>query len=329
MLFIKSVCFSILILGIACCAICSNSAAADMNASWEDKTTARISYGDRTIVHLNYNAAVAKPCIDQIFSPGGVEIIGNRPKDTEENQGITLTFTVDDVDFSRVQATSGHQTSMGVNRAGAEKFNGINAGFCSREIGWFEPKFDYPLLVENRLIEAYYSKGHDVTLICWQSCLKPSQQKHSVAIKGNRDSGLQMRLPKTANETRLFNSSDRKVSDSKENTPKVDRIKWCAYSTTVNRKPITVALFDHPDNFQHSMVKSAISEESVSITAMVDQWEKPIIVEATRPLTLRYGIAVWDGDVTSATVENVYERWINILRAYPRTNKRLYAYGIM
>lgn len=289
------------------------STAASMKAGWSD-TGARISYGDRPVVRFNYAATVGKPCIDQIFSPAGVQVLNDLSHDHDTCHGLALAFTVDGVDFSGEQSTSYRETISGAPEAGAEIFRRVNSGFFSRTFVWIGPKSAEPLLVENRVIEAYHAEGLDATLVCWQSCLKPPSEKHSVVITGTRYSGLRMRLAKSTNDNGRFFNLERDVGDVGKDAQVVNRAKWCAYSATVNEKPVTVAIFDHPENPRHPTAIFTITKPFASISATLDAWEKPIRVEAQRPLTLCYGIAVWDGSVEPATVDRLYRRWLDILR---------------
>ncbi len=38
-------------------------------------------------------------------------------------------------------------------------------------------------------------------------------------------------------------------------------------------------------------------------------WKEPLEIEAAKPLELRYGVAVWDGEISPEKVETVYNKW--------------------
>jgi hypothetical protein len=46
----------------------------------------------------------------------------------------------------------------------------------------------------------------------------------------------------------------------------------------------------------------------LAVTLGLDK--EPILIEAKRPLQLRYGIALWDGTPTDAAIEALYRKWL-------------------
>ena len=47
------------------------------------------------------------------------------------------------------------------------------------------------------------------------------------------------------------------------------------------------------------------------LSATLALHEEPLKVTAAEPLMLRYGVALWDGQVVSERIEESYNRWID------------------
>ena len=48
------------------------------------------------------------------------------------------------------------------------------------------------------------------------------------------------------------------------------------------------------------------------LSATLNEWKEPLVVQAGQPLELRYAVALWDGEVEKATVEKLYQRWLEL-----------------
>ena len=88
--------------------------------------------------------------------------------------------------------------------------------------------------------------------------------------------------------------------------------RWCAYTAKADGKPVTVALFDDPANFRHPQTMFTLTRGFAYLAATMNEWKEPVIVKAGQPLELRYGVAVWDGEVDKVTVEKLYRRWVKL-----------------
>jgi hypothetical protein len=88
-------------------------------------------------------------------------------------------------------------------------------------------------------------------------------------------------------------------------------VRWCAYAAAAEGRPVTVALFDDPHNFRHPATMFTLAARFAYISATLDEQQQPFTIRAGRPLELCYGVAVWDGEQDRATIEKLYQRWVN------------------
>jgi hypothetical protein len=49
------------------------------------------------------------------------------------------------------------------------------------------------------------------------------------------------------------------------------------------------------------------------LSATLNLHKEPLTVEAGKPLTLTYGVAVWDGKVKADEIEKLYTRWLELV----------------
>lgn len=90
------------------------------------------------------------------------------------------------------------------------------------------------------------------------------------------------------------------------------RADWCAYTAPVDNKPITFAMFDHPDNARHPATWFTMTTPFAYLSATLNLAKEPITLTAGKPLRLRYGVALWDGKIESDQIGHAYQAWIGL-----------------
>ena len=86
--------------------------------------------------------------------------------------------------------------------------------------------------------------------------------------------------------------------------------KWCAYTATADNKPVTIAIFQHPKNpappyVLHIRPGFAYLGASLGGRNLIE-------VKPGATLDLRFGIALWDGEVDKGRVEAMYQKWVEL-----------------
>jgi hypothetical protein len=87
------------------------------------------------------------------------------------------------------------------------------------------------------------------------------------------------------------------------------RAKWCAYVAKADGKVVTVAMFDYPDNVRHPATWFTMEKPFAYISATLALHKEPLKITPGEPLMLRYGVALWDGQVSPEQIEKAYRRW--------------------
>jgi hypothetical protein len=89
------------------------------------------------------------------------------------------------------------------------------------------------------------------------------------------------------------------------------RASWCAYQSE-SGIPITIALFDHPDNIRFPATWFLMSEPYALPVATIDPFRQHLTLNPENGLDLCYGIALWDGLTRKEHIDQLYKRWIDL-----------------
>ena len=185
----------------------------------------------------------------------------------------------------------------------------------TQPVDWVAPSGTV-LLHERRTITAFADTKIDATLLTWRSCLSATGVK-PVKLGGADYFGLGTRFVVSMDgKGRFFNSAGQEGSESGPDgagigNKRVTQAKWCAYTATADNKPVTIALFNHPKCVYPSYCLH-IHPGFAFLGATLGVDVKPIEVKPGRPLDLRYGAALWDGETDRGRVEAMYQKWVEL-----------------
>jgi hypothetical protein len=297
--------------------------AADLRIAKDDSTVSVFDAG-RPAMRYRYAKVPMKPYVDQLFSPGGVQVLRDSPRDHQHHHALMFATAVDGVDFwSEVgQGTAEFPNSFGkgfgkeidtsLDDVKATVRDGAGqAGFVER-LDWIGPLSKKLLLVERRAIHVLKGPALGATLIEWQSSLQTPPGKSTAVLTGSHYFGLGIRFLQSMDSGGRFFNADDKLGEIVRGDERLTPVKWSAYTAKADGKPVTVAIFDHPETFRHPAAMFTMSTPFAYLSATRNEWKEPITIKAGKPLDLCYGVAVWDGAVDKKTVEALYQRWLKL-----------------
>ncbi len=277
----------------------------------QDDATVSVFDGGRPVLRYRYSGVPKKPYVDQLFSPGGVQILRDSPHDHKHHHGLMFALSVGGVGFWEEGASSGTQRHLDIGDVKSEIRDGCGrAGFVER-LEWTVATDKSPPLGERREIRVLKLPNLGATLVEWR-CLLEAGWKPSVVLSGSHYYGLGMRFVESMDRGGHFFFSDDKPSEKVRGTEKLTPARWCAYTAKADGRPVTVALFDHPKNLRHPARMFTMSEPFAYFSATFNVWKEPIMLTKGEPLQLIYGIALWDGKVAKETIEKVYQHFVEI-----------------
>jgi hypothetical protein len=282
--------------------------AASLRVTRDDTTVTVVADG---VPRMTYRFADVpfKPCVKTLCTPSGVNVLRDSPHDHIHHHALMYAIAVDGTSFwiEWPKDKPGSQIDRGI-RTASRTADGAATVTLEETLDWvnFEKQ---PLMTERRTIRLDRAKDVKPTLLTWQTELKPAEGKPSVKLGGSHYYGLGMRFVESMDKGgRFFNAANAEgevVRGSERLTP----TKWIAYTAAVDGKPVTVAMFDHPTNPRHPARMFTMTAPFAYISATLNLWKEPLALEAGNPLSLRYGVAVWDGEATAEDVEEAYVRW--------------------
>jgi hypothetical protein len=167
----------------------------------------------------------------------------------------------------------------------------------------------------------YRREGLGATLLTWQTRLEPAEGKPSIKLSGSHYFGLGMRFVQSMDGADdFFTPAGKAVGETVRGNERLVRGKWCAYAAEVDGKPVTVAMFDSPANVRPAWW-FIMAKPFAYMSATLNLHREPLVVEAGKPLTLIYGVAVWDGKAKADEIEKLYARWLELAKPAPAANK--------
>ena len=269
-------------------------------------TAVTIRAGDRLILEYCPVASPMKPYVKQLFTPGGVQILRDSVPDHKHHHGLMFAICGGGVNFWEEVDHCGRESP--------DKF--LKATESDQSLAGFAQQLDWlaydgrQVLKEQRDIDVHGGADIPATLLTWHTSLKAAGKK-PVNLTGTLYNGLGMRFVQSMDKAGRFFNSDGAEGTVVHDTERVTPAKWCAYTSRVGDKPVTVAIFDHPHNTRPARFFTMTHPFSY-LAATINLWKEPLDLKPGKTLDLRYGVALWDGETDRQAVEKLYRKWIQL-----------------
>ncbi|MCP4263568.1 MAG: hypothetical protein GY774_39590 [Planctomycetes bacterium] len=270
-----------------------------------------VQAGPRVLMRYNYENVPFKPCVNELFSPQGVNILRDAPADHLHHHALMYAIAVDGVNFWEEQQAPGRQAHRSfANIRIYKRSDAPSAGFGER-LDWVNPRSKELMLKEQRIIKVCQPDDFKITLLSWQSRFAVPSGKEAVTLSGSHYFGLGMRFLKSMDTGGSLFNAEGKAGEVVRGSEKLVRANWCAYTAKANGKTVTVAMFGHPDNLRHPTQWFTMTKPFAYLSATLNLHREPLKVLSGKPLALSYAVVVWDNRVENEQVEKVYNWWVN------------------
>jgi hypothetical protein len=265
-----------------------------------DATEITLKQGERAVLQYRYTDVPFKPYVKALYSPNGLNVVLDAPPDHLHHHGLMFALAVDDVHFWAEDAQAGKQmhtnTSVDV-RDDLASFSALLSWHIDSKV----------LLREYRRITLLHTPpGLATNLITWWTSLMPDTE---VTLTGHHYYGLGMRFAASMDRTGTFINAAGAEGEVFRGDERLTQANWCAYTAEVDGQPVTVAMFDHPKNVR-PVTWFTMKSPFAYLSATLRYHEQPLKIAHGKTLDLYYGVAVWDGRVDSARIEQVYRHWL-------------------
>jgi Family of unknown function (DUF6807) len=272
-----------------------------------DDSAVNLSIDGRPMLEYRYREVPFKPYARKLLSPSGVNVLRDAPHDHLHHHALMFAIAVDGVSFWQEQEAPGRQ----IHRSFADG-DPDGRGFTER-VDWLKPEGEEVVLRERRTLRVLPEEGGKVSLIAWESALELPKGKASAALTGSHYYGLGMRFVDSMDKGGTFLNADKAEGEVVRGTERVTPSKWCAYQAKADGHPVTVAMFDHPDNVRHPATWFTMTGPFAYMSATLNLWKEPMTLKSAEPMVLRYGVALWDGHVERDMIEELYKRWLGLM----------------
>jgi len=280
-----------------------------------DQSAVVFKLADKPLAKYQYVENPAKPYLAELYSPGGVNVLRDSPIDHKHHHGLMFAVAVDGVDFW----AEGDKYGLQKHREGEEprviERDDRSWAVGTQKLDWVAPPNDKLLLQETRTMVVSRVTDSKATLVGGQLVLETPPGKDSVTLTGSPYFGLGMRFVQSMDKDGTFLNADGKTGVKGTNEA---RSAWCAYSASADGKPVTVAMFDLPQNPRHPATWFTMDEGFAYMAATLNLSKEPLKIQSGKPLVLRYAVAVWDGKVEKAQIDQLYQRVVKLAERKPK-----------
>jgi len=265
--------------------------------------------GEQTLLRYRFGNVPFKPYIELFQSPAGVNVLLDGPPDHLHHHGLMYALAVDGVDFWGETAEAGRQSPRYLQILSPTSLKGWWRTGLVQTLDWNGPQAKGTLLKEKRVVEVWRGPDLDASLISWQSELHTPPGRPSVELSGRAYFGLGMRFIRSMDNTGHFFNADKGQDVAGTNDT---RSRWCAYAAVADGFPVTVAVFDHPDNPRSPANWFTMNTPFAYVTATAGLHHEPLALTKESPLQFRFGVAIWDGHVKPNQIQSLYRKWISL-----------------
>jgi hypothetical protein len=267
--------------------------------------------GQRSLLCYRYEDVPFKPYVQQLYSPSGINVLRDAPHDHLHHHALMYAVAVDGVNFWEEQTDPGRQLHKRFGDVRIDRNGDMPGAGFTEQIDWINPRSRELLLMEHRTIKVCQLDDIKATLLSWQSSLAVPAGKKSMTLTGSHYFGLGMRFLESLDAGGQFLNSAGQEGDVVRGAEKLARSDWCAYTAEADGKPVTIAMFGHPENQRHPTHWFTMTTPFAYIAATLNLHKEPLEVTSGKPLVLSYAVAVWDGRIGKSKIDQVYRRWVD------------------
>lgn len=270
-----------------------------------DANTVTVRTGSTNLLQYRYANVPFKPYVKELCTPSGINVLLDAPPDHLHHHALMFACAVNNVDFwgEAVGPVDGHfEAQPGKQRH--LRFDGVGAGHFTEALRWISKPSNELLLIERRTVAA--TRVEKATLLFWESILTVPEGKESAVLSGSHYHGLGLRFIRSMDATGEFRNADNEPGVIFRGEERLTRSRWCAYTGPADGKTVTIAMFDHYRNPRHPATWFTMAKPFAYLSATLRLHEEPLKILANQPLTLRYGVALWDGRARTSDIDNLW-----------------------
>ncbi|MEN6307794.1 MAG: DUF6807 family protein [Anaerohalosphaeraceae bacterium] len=271
-----------------------------------------ISENEQPLLVFNEKNITYKPYVVELFTPAGVNVLRDNVADHLHHHGLMLGWSVNGINFWEETTGCGYQVPGAFEGWAAGSSLGKENGLFG-PLEWMDAAKAARELTEVRLVETHRVPKCETVLTTWTSVFSVPAGREAAKIAGRHFDGLGMRFVQSMDNNGEFVYASGEPGPIFRGDERLTESPWCAYRSAVEGKPVTVAMFDDPGN-PRPATWFTMKEHFAYLSATMRLHETPLEVTADKPMTLRYGVALWDGHRSNQEIETLYQHWLRQIK---------------
>jgi Family of unknown function (DUF6807) len=272
--------------------------------------TVSIFAGERQVLEYRFVESPRKPYVSKLFTPSGVQVLRDSPRDHQHHHALMFALAVDSIDFWAEAEGTGQEKNRSLSLKNARMEKGLATAGLTQTLEWVGGPENQVLLLEKRTVLACKDGALGATLLTWQSRLQTPPERNSSILTGSHYFGLGLRFVESMDQGGHFMNSEGSAGEPVRGSERLTAARWCAYTASADGHPVTVAVFDHPANPRHPARMFTMTPPFAYLAATLNLWKEPMTLTAGQDLALNYGVAVWDGETQASEIERLYRLWV-------------------
>ncbi len=270
--------------------------------------TVTVRLGDRELLRYQHAPRPFKPYVHSWYTPEGRQVLRDAPADHLHHHGLMFAVGADGVNFWEEPAQAGKQVPVGGPRITSRSENDRLTATISQELQWQNAEGD-PLMLESRKVTLRPNSLPNASLLEWETRLEPAEGQSPLELWGRNYFGLGLRMVASMDQEGEFRNAEGDPGEAATGSQRIQRGVWCAYTAHIDDHPVTIAMFDHPDNPRPvSWFTMTAPFAYLSATLGLDQ-ERLSLTEG-QVLQLRYAVIAWDGRPSEEEIAAAYQAWL-------------------
>lgn len=289
----------------ACAGACLAAAAANPEVKTGQNSLA-VTRGETPVLEYKFTDVPFKPYVKKLCTPAGINVLRDAPHDHLHHHALMFALGVNGVSYWAETPKDGKQIHRSFTNPP------LPGKVVAETLEWVDTAGN-TALKEMRHINLLSPSHENCTLITWQSVLYLPEGVESVQLTGSHYYGLGMRFLESMDKDGLFFFGSDDNGEPVRGDERLTRAPWAAYTAEAEGKPVTVAMFNDPENMRSPAYWFTMHTPFAYLAATLNLHREPLKLQNGLGLPFRYGVAVWDGKQEKPTVENAYREWLQLI----------------
>jgi len=274
-------------------------------------TLLSLNRGEQTFVEYRFSDKDFKPYVQVLRSPGGINVVRDRPYDHLHHRGLMFAVNMNGIEF---WGQTWNMGSLGQQLYHPESLDlDADRNSLGGNLSWRSLESGKTIMKEHRQVQLLDVPDLEATVLMWKAAFSVPAGHPPAVWKGDHYHGLGMRFAREMDESEpFFFASDAQTPEHVRGTEYLTRAAWAAYHASSEGKPVTVAMFDTPSNPRFPAHWFTMHKPFSFLSATINTYRNPFEITAGHTARFCYGIVVLDGHTKEPEMEQVYAHWLKI-----------------